>query len=225
MIKGVIFDWNGTLSDDTLRVFAVAMKTAKKVGGKPLRSVAEFKRKVRNPWYPFYRDDLGCRVKKAVIHKWFCYYLKREKIREKLFRDAIPLLRFLNRRNIKVGIVSSYPTVCLLAEVRNHGISTLLGFVRGDCHTKAGHIKDFLKHYKLRPEEVVFVGDMMFDIKEGRKCGVITAAYLGGVDSKSKLLPQKPDIVLPRLSALRRYVKLGNHATYFLCALMYALMK
>lgn len=206
-IKGVIFDWNGTLSDDTRRVFAVAMKTAKRVGGKPLRSLAEFRRKARNPWYPFYRNDLGCHVKKAVIHKWFCHYLKREKIREKLFRDAIPLLRFLSNRNIKIGVVSSYPTTSLLAEVRNHGIGALLGFVRGDCHTKAGHIKDFLKHNKLRPEEVVFVGDMAFDIKEGKKCGVITAAYLGGVDSKSKLLPQKPDIVLPTLLSLKKRVK------------------
>ncbi len=206
MIKGVIFDWNGTLSDDTRRVFSVAMKTAKRVGGKPLISIAEFKRKVRNPWYPFYRNDLGCHVKKAVIHKWFCYYLKREKIREKLFHDAIPLLRFLNKRNIKIGIVSSYPTISLLAEVKNHGIGSLISFVRGDCHTKAGHIKDFLKHHKLRPDEVVFVGDMRFDIKEGRKCGVITAAYLRGVDSKEKLLLQQPDIVLPRLSSLKKYI-------------------
>ncbi len=206
MIKGVIFDWNGTLSDDTRRVFSVAMKTAKRVGGKPLSSIAEFKRKVKNPWYPFYRDDLGCHVKKAIVHKWFCYYLKREKIREKLFRDAVPLLRFLSKRSIKIGIVSSYPTVSLLAEVKSHRIDGLISFVRGDCHTKAGHIKDFLKHYKLRSDEVVFVGDMRFDIKEGKKCGVITAAYLRGVDSKEKLLLQQPHILLPRLSSLKKYI-------------------
>lgn len=206
MIRGVIFDWNGTLSDDTKRVFAVAMKTVKRVGGKPLRSVAEFRRKVRNPWYPFYRDDLGCHVKKAVIHRWFCYYLKREKIREKLFQDAVPLLRFLSKRKIKIGIVSSYPAVGLLAEVKSHGIGKLIGFVRGDCHTKAGHIRDFLKRHKFRPEEVIFVGDMIFDIMEGRRCGVITAAYLRGVNSKSKLLPQKPHILLPRLSSLKKYI-------------------
>ncbi len=206
MIKGVIFDWNGTLSDDTRRVFAVTMKTARRVGGKPLRSVSEFRAKVRNPWYPFYRGDLGCHVKKAIIHKWFCYYLKREKIREKLFNDAIPLLRFLNSRGIRIGIVSSYPSATLLSEVKSHRIGHLLDFVRGGCHAKAGHVNGFLERYKFKPKEVIFVGDMINDIEEGRKCKVITAAYLRGVNSRKKLLAAKPDLVLPRLAALKKHL-------------------
>ncbi len=206
MIRGVIFDWNGTLSDDTTRVFSVAMKTVKSVGGKPLRSVSEFRAKARNPWYPFYRDELGCRAPKAVIHKRFCYYMKHEKIKEKLFRDAVPLLRFLNSRGIKTGIVSSYPSEALLKEVKNHGIIHMLDFVRGDCHSKAGHIRRFLKHHSLKPEEVIFVGDMVFDVVEGKKCGVITAAYLRGVDSMTKLLSSKPDLALPTLAALKKHL-------------------
>ncbi len=206
MVKGVIFDWNGTLSDDTRRVFSVVMKTAKKVGGKPL-SFREFKRRARNPWYQFYRDDLGCNVPKPVIYKWFCYYLKREKIREKLFSDAIPVLKLLNNRDVRVGIVSSYPAKNLRAEAARHGIMGLLDFVRGDCHTKAIHIRDFLKSCKLRPDEVVFVGDMVFDVVEGKRCGVVTAAYLRGNDSREKLARAKPDIVLPTLSALKRFIR------------------
>lgn len=206
MIRGVIFDWNGTLSDDTERVFSVAMKTVKAVGGKPLRSVSEFKAKARNPWYPFYRDELGCSAPKAVIHKWFCYYMKREKIREKLFSDAVPLLRFLNSHGIKIGIVSSYPSTNLLSEVKSHNINKMLDFVRGDCHAKASHIKAFLKHHTLNPRDVIFVGDMVFDVVEGKKCKVFTAAHLRGVDSKEKLLASKPDLLLPTLAALKKHI-------------------
>lgn len=205
MIKGVIFDWNGTLSDDVRKVFAVAMKTVKKVGGKPL-SFAEFRKKVRNPYHPFYRDDMGCNVSRAELNKWYGYYFKREKTRAKLFSDAIPLLRFLKAQNVKVGIVSSHPAGFLAAETKSYGLMPFLGFVRGGCHTKASHIGDFLKSCKLKPGEVIFVGDMIFDIEEGKRCKVITAAYLRGMDPKEKLLPSKPDIVLPNLSALKKYL-------------------
>jgi len=206
MIKGVIFDWNGTLSNDTRRLFAVSMRAVKKVGGKPFKTIAEFKKKVRNPWYPFYRDDLGCHVPKRVVYKWFCYYLKRERLGEKLFPDAIPLLKFLKAKGIKIGIVSSYPVKSLRKEIKSHGISDLLGLVRGDCHTKAEHIRTFLKLHGFSPHEVIFIGDMVNDIDEGRKCGVFTAAHLRGNDSRKKLSQSKPDIVLPTLSALKKYV-------------------
>jgi phosphoglycolate phosphatase-like HAD superfamily hydrolase len=205
MIKAVVFDWNGTLSDDTKRIYSIAIRTTKKVGGKPI-SFSEFRKKVRNPWYPFYRDDLGCKVPRAVINRWFCYYAKREKIEAKLFSDAIPLLEFLKDSKIKIGIVSSYPEGNLGWEIKIHKIGQLLDFVRGGCHTKADHLKDFLKMFKLKPKEVIFVGDMVFDIVEGKKCKVFTAAFLRGADCKEKLEKSKPDFFLQRLSDLKKHI-------------------
>lgn len=206
MIKGVIFDWNGTLSDDIPRIFAVAMKTSEKLGGRIL-SLKEYRRLVRNPYMPFYRD-LGCTASKKDTNRWYQYYLNRSKIPVRLFPDAVNVLKFLKSLGIMVGIVSSHPSYALRAEARKYGIGKYLDFMRGDVHAKRYHIAVFLKLHKLKPEEVVFVGDMANDIEEGRKCGVITAAYLRGVDSREKLLAQKPDIVLSRLSALMKYLRL-----------------
>ncbi|MBI2176598.1 HAD family hydrolase [Candidatus Woesearchaeota archaeon] len=204
MIKGVIFDWNGTLSDDIPRVFSVAMKTSERLGGRVL-SLAEYRRLVRNPYMPFYRD-LGCTASKKETNRWYQYYLNRSKIPVRLFPDAVKLLKFLKSHGIIVGIVSSHPGYALRAEAKTYGISRYLDFMKGDAHAKRYHIAMFLRLYKLKPKEVVFIGDMANDIEEGRKCGVITAAYLRGVDSKSKLVPQKPDIILPTLLSLKKHV-------------------
>lgn len=204
-IKGVIFDWNGTLSDDIPKVFAVAMKASARLGGKQL-SYSEYRRKVRNPYLLFYRD-LGCSASKKEINRWYEYYLSREKTPVRLFPDTVTVLKFLRRRSVKIGIVSSHPTAAIKSEVKGYRIGRYIDFMRGNIHIKGFHIRAFLKRYRLRPKEVIFVGDMVNDIEEGKKCGVITAAYLGGVDSKSKLLPQKPDIVLPNLLSLKRHVK------------------
>ncbi len=205
MISGVIFDWNGTLSDDIRKVVAVANKTAKKLGGNTL-SLQEFRRRATNPYYPFYRDVMGCKVPKSELEKWYRYYFKREKTHSGLFPDAISLLKFIKGRNINIGIVSSHPMDMLDSEIKDYGLDCLLSFVRGGCHTKQEHIKDFLKQFKLGPSEVIFVGDMVFDVDEGKKCGVIAAAYLKGIDTKSKLLASKPDLMLPTLAALKKHL-------------------
>ena len=204
MIKGVIFDWNGTLSNDIPKVFAVAMKTSARLGGRQL-SFAEYRRKVRNPYLLFYRD-LGCTASKKEINRWYRHYLSRIGISARLFEDAVRVLSLLNAKGIKVGIVSSHPTSAIKAEAAIYRIGMLLDFIRGDLHIKGYHIKEFLKRYNLKPKEVIFVGDMVNDINEGRKCGVITAAYLRGVDPKEKLLKAKPDIVLASLSALKKHI-------------------
>lgn len=205
MIKGVIFDWNGTLSNDIPKIFEVTIKTVVKLGGKPPRSYGEYRRKVRNPYMLFYRD-LGCAGSMADVNRWYCHYLTHSKVRTWLFPDAIKTLESLRERKVKMGIVSSHPAKAIKAEAKGYGIGKYLDFVRGDAHMKGYHIRMFMRRYKLKPKEVIFVGDMMFDIEEGKKCGVITAAYLRGVDSKEKLLSQQPHILLPSLSSLKKYI-------------------
>lgn len=204
MIKGVIFDWNGTLSDDIPKVFAVAMKTSARLGGKQL-SYSEYRKKVRNPYLLFYRD-LGCAASKAEINRLYWRYLKQDRTPVSLFPDATQVLKLLDGQGIKVGIISSHPTFAIKAEAKSYGISRYIDFMRGDIHIKGYHIIAFLKRFRIKPREAIFVGDMVNDIEEGKKCGVITAAYLKGVDSKEKLLKAKPDILLPNLLALKKFI-------------------
>lgn len=204
MIKGVIFDWNGTLSNDIPKIFDVGMKTAKKLGGRPL-SFGEYRKMVRNPYMLFYRE-LGCKGTMAETNQWYWHYLARSRIPVRLFPDAATVLKFLKSKGIKVGIVSSHPTGSIMREASGYGILKYLSFIRGDIHRKGRHVRMFLKHYGLKPREVVFVGDMVNDIEEGKKSGVITAAYLKGVDTRKKLARSKPDIMLPSLSALKRFI-------------------
>ena len=204
MIKGVIFDWNGTLSDDIQKVFSTSMKTVARLGGRVL-SFAEYRRMVKNPYMLFYRE-LGCKGTMADTNRWYWHYLAKSKVPVRLFPDAIQILRFLKANNVRVGIVSSHPTKSIKKDSKGYGILDCLDFIRGDVHTKGRHVRMFLERYRLRPREVIFVGDMVNDIDEGKMCGVITAAYLRGVDKKEKLLMAKPDIVLPNLSALKRHI-------------------
>ncbi len=206
MIKGVIFDWNGTLSNDIPKIFEITIKTVAKLGGKPPRSYGEYRRKVRNPYMLFYRD-LGCAGSMADVNRWYCHYLAHSKVRTGLFPDAIKTLESLREKKVKIGIVSSHPTEAIKAEAKGYGIGKYLDFVRGNAHTKGHHIRRFLRRYRLRPREVIFVGDMANDIEEGKKCKVISAAYLRGVDTRKKLHSAKPDIVLPTLFSLKRHVK------------------
>lgn len=204
-IKGVIFDWNGTLSNDIPRVFNVTMKTVAKTGGIPIRSYQEYRRRVHNPWYPFYLE-MGCRASMEEITKWFTYYSAHSKVPISLFPDAKNLVNYLKTKNIKVGVISSHITKHLKREARQYGILKLIDFIEGDLHTKSHHIRLFLKRFGFKPHEVIYIGDMVNDVREGKRCKVITAAYLKGADTKTKLKKEKPNFFLPRLSLLRKFV-------------------
>ena len=54
MIKNIIFDWSGTLSDDLVSVYTAVMEIFKKLGLEGL-TLEEFKEEFTLPYMKFYR--------------------------------------------------------------------------------------------------------------------------------------------------------------------------
>ena len=91
---------------------------------------------------------------------------KRERILEHpLFDEVIPVLRFFEKRGVKRFICSSTQETLVRQHTKRAGIDDLLtgcfgyrpGFAKGQ------QIEHILRHYDLRPEEVIFVGDSLKD--------------------------------------------------------------
>lgn len=58
----------------------------------------------------------------------------------------------------------------------------------------------------VKPEEVLFIGDMDHDIQAGKKAGTKTAGILTGYHSRKKLEQEKPDFILENLSELKKLI-------------------
>ena len=58
---------------------------------------------------------------------------------------------------------------------------------------KSTYLRNILKRHNLAPEELIYIGDEIRDIKAARKAGVASAAVGWGFNSSESLLESNPD--------------------------------
>ncbi|MCH7483559.1 MAG: HAD hydrolase-like protein, partial [Chloroflexi bacterium] len=100
---------------------------------------------------------------------------KRERILEHpLFEEVVPVLRFFEDRGVSRFVCSSTQETIVRQYTKNAGIDDLLdgcfGYKPG--FAKGQQIEFILRHYNLRPDEVIFVGDSLMDYEFVRGKGV-----------------------------------------------------
>lgn len=97
-------------------------------------------------------------------------------LRHPLFEEVIPVLRFSEDRSVKRFVCNSTQETIVRRCTKNAGIDDLLdgcfGFGYRPGFAKDQQIEFILRHYGLRPDEVLFVGDSLMDYEFVRDKGV-----------------------------------------------------
>jgi phosphoglycolate phosphatase-like HAD superfamily hydrolase len=76
--------------------------------------------------------------------------------------------------------------------------------------TKEQKLFGFVKQNKLKPREVVSVGDTEEEIQIGKQYGYHTVAITGGYNTTARLKKQKPDFLIHNMLELKKIVKQLN---------------
>ena len=105
MIKNIIFDWSGTLSDDVIFTYSATMKVFEKIGIAEI-TLEKFKEEFTLPYMNFYKKFKNNPDKK-IIDETFDKELNLIN-KAKLFLEVKEVLNFLQQRKIKMIILSSY---------------------------------------------------------------------------------------------------------------------
>jgi phosphoglycolate phosphatase len=72
----------------------------------------------------------------------------------------------------------------------------------GGSSDKTASIKQVIERHQLKRSETLFIGDMKYDVLQGKKAKVVTAAVLTGYQSCDQLSSVLPDFILPNLKGL-----------------------
>jgi phosphoglycolate phosphatase-like HAD superfamily hydrolase len=72
-------------------------------------------------------------------------------------------------------------------------------FISGDSHIKDQALQDFCRRFNFGPEEVLFVGDLISDIRDGKKVGCITVACTKWLSPESMPPAVRPDAHITEL--------------------------
>ncbi|NJM38353.1 MAG: HAD hydrolase-like protein, partial [Akkermansiaceae bacterium] len=60
---------------------------------------------------------------------------------------------------------------------------------------KAKHLKAIRKTFSLRPEELLYIGDELRDVKASQKAGIPVAAVTWGFNSRESLAASEPNYI------------------------------
>ncbi len=125
----------------------------------------------------------------------------------KPFPDTAGVLSELRRRGYPLGIVTSKERFAAERDMALYGLQLLVERVvyMDDTVNHKPHPEPVLKGLELmgaRPEDALYVGDSLHDMKAGREAGVKVAAALWGPFPKEPLLAFGPDYLLPSIRGL-----------------------
>lgn len=208
-IRGVLFDWNGTLLADLEHAYAGWMACFTLLGLRRI-SLARFRRTYRLPWQAFYRDHGVSAARRRPLERQLDATYRAHQRGVRLTRGVPALVRWLRSRGVVLGILSDDPRREIVARLHRAHLQQHFAFIGTSEHytpkPSPEGVRAFLRHTRLNPREVLMVGDLADDLRAGRAAGVRTAAYLGGWQTPGVLYASQPDHAVRRLGDLRRVV-------------------
>ncbi|NHV97610.1 MAG: HAD family hydrolase [Thaumarchaeota archaeon] len=214
-IAAVVFDFDGTLVDES-RSFEEALAAAcRDVGLKPpnrmkvktlARQHPDIYLKHLIPSEVASREDLAKRFMEAFTKAYDSDGHKHAK----LTKHAKPLLRALKACGVKVGLVSRRTTLwyAIPEILALFSISHLVDRVVTcrEAETKKEQLTLCLRRLDVEPSVSSMVGDTAEDILAGKAVGCITIAYSKGFGELSDLLAAEPDYLIADLIDVLRIV-------------------
>jgi phosphoglycolate phosphatase-like HAD superfamily hydrolase len=100
------------------------------------------------------------------------------------------------RRHVRsFGILTSNATANVDLFLRTHGLREAFDFISSTSKLtgKSKHLKAIRKTFSLRPEEMLYIGDELRDVRASQKAGIPIAAVTWGFNSRESLAAQSPD--------------------------------
>lgn len=192
-IKHVIFDWSGTLCDDH-RASWLATR----------RLVKQFSKK--NVSYPYYRDHftlpargfydkLGIRIPFRIVNKSYFDLYESYRKRMKLFAGVRLCLKWLKKNGVTASVFSTMRQDLLDALCRGLGVKKYFTAAQGSVINKVHELNVHLKKLHMKPQNILYIGDMDHDVKASHAHGVLSGCVLSGYHRKERLVRASPRFV------------------------------
>jgi HAD superfamily hydrolase (TIGR01509 family) len=201
-LRGVLFDWDGTLIDsfhaDSQAYLAMFRELGLRWGLKDL------KKHYSPDWYTVYRraripperwDDAD-RI-------WRAYYAKHP---SKLIPATRRVLRQLSRHH-ELGLVTSGDRDRVTRQLKEFALTAIFRtrVCGGDTREKKPHpapLRLALRKMRLEPDDCIYVGDTPEDLEMAEAAGVRAIAVLGPFPTARRLRAARPEFLLKALEDL-----------------------
>ena len=204
MFRNFIFDWSGTLVDDLPPVL-VATNHVLALYGKPALDREEFRRVFRLPYREFYEEMLpGVPLAELEVH--FRKAFSESTAPVTILPHAREKLEWCREHGVRTFVLTSMDSEAFKKQLVDLGLTDFFEATYSGVLDKRELILEIISKHMLVPEETAFIGDMTHDIDTARHGKLTSIAVLTGYTLAGPLSESRPDLTVPDLDALRRFV-------------------
>jgi len=211
--KYIVFDWNGTLFDDT-HVVLESLNAHISHHGHAAVDIDTLRAHYDTPPKIYYRN-LGFTEAEAERlhnsgHLFNAHYESRTATLG-LRAGSTEILTDLQKAGTKALILSNHIADAIRDQLKRldieHFFKDVLAFPNIALQyrdiTKGERLRRHMQGYKFTPLNAVIVGDTVEEIEIGREQGLTSVAITGGMISEARLRAAKPDYLVHSLQELR----------------------
>lgn len=212
-IKLVVWDWNGTLFDDTKIVLKAVNASEVKVLGIPELTLERYRETYDAPLHRFY-ENLGVSreafdAKSAEIAEKFHPIYEPLAAHARTRPGAKKMLQTLKNKGFSSVILSNHTVEGIYLQLSRLNLMDLFDAVLANGGTEEMHhtskqhrLERYLKEYNISPTEAIIVGDTVEEIRIGRNLGLGIISITGGNNSEKRLKNAQPNAIIHNISEL-----------------------
>jgi len=209
-----VFDWNGTLYDDTPATL-IATNACLNSFGRPSIDMHTMQETFVFPLIHFYEkmgvsadDYLAYAERESTV---FLDAYEEAKQNCTIMEGAIDLLEWLQSHDVHTMILSNHIQAKLDEDVAHLGITQYMRHVSGN-ETKATitqglskqiRIEAYMKEHGFSPEQAFIIGDSHEEPELAKRLGMLGISIAGGLLSAARLEKYKADYIVQKLHEVR----------------------
>ncbi|MBI4548105.1 MAG: HAD-IA family hydrolase [Ignavibacteriae bacterium] len=193
----IIFDLDGTLAQTNELIFSTFNHVAKKYAGKVF-TPSEITAMFGPPEEVAIEKLVGAERADEAMDEFYTFYEAHHPRLADAYQGIREILDFLKQRGILLAVFTGKGSRTALITLEKIGLKDYFDIIITG-HDVSSHkpssegIQKVMKRFRLRPHEVLMVGDSVADVKAAHEAGVPIAAVLWDSYSKDKVLQMDVD--------------------------------
>lgn len=213
MIKLVVWDWNGTILNDTKAVLDAANNSEVPALGLPSVTLKQMRDAYEVPIVKAYEnmgvDPAFFRKKSAEISPIFHKIYEPLVAKARTRPGARATLRHIKKRKAENIILSNHTMEGIYFQLSRLKLEPYFDEVLANDNIHLAHhagkqhrLEAYLQGKNYEPSDVIIIGDTPEEVTIGRALGLHTISISGGMCSRSRLVAAKPDYLLSSVKQL-----------------------
>lgn len=200
-VQCCMFDWNGTIVDDTVIIHEARNAVIIRYGGTP-STVDEFFESFNGNYLDFYYErGVPTTVSpECLTRAWVQEYKSRMKTLS-LFPHAVEVLYHLSK-TMRIGLITHNHESLVQPLLDQHCLNDVFWRKSFNEMDKSATIRSFIEREGFDPKRCYYVGDSPSDVISARHAGVKCIAFYSGSFSYEYLSRTRPFVAVRNFSQL-----------------------